>query len=69
VTNVQRAEFVRESAAVAMVGQESIILRISPSLPVKAFSKFIACRWQIQCKTLASNAQEPHPPGKPLPVG
>ena len=38
----ERVNFVRDSAAVAMVGQEPIILSVSPSLPVNTLPEFIA---------------------------
>jgi len=38
----ERVNFVRDSAAVAVVGQEPIILSVSPSLPVNTLPEFIA---------------------------
>jgi len=40
--NRQHADFVRDSAAIAMVGQEPIILSVNPSLPAKTLAEFIA---------------------------
>lgn len=37
-----KANIVRESAPVAMIGQEPIILSVNPSLPVKTLPEFIA---------------------------
>jgi len=37
-----RVNFVRDSAAVAIVGEEPIILSVNPSLPVKTLPEFIA---------------------------
>ena len=44
VINAQREKlnFVRDSMAVALVGQEPIILSVNPSLPVKTLAEFIA---------------------------
>src|SRR5258707_2544049 len=44
VINAQREKlnFVRDSAPIAMIGQEPIILSINPSLPVKTLQEFIA---------------------------
>ncbi len=44
VINAQREKlnFVRDSTAVALVGQEPIILSVNPSLPVKTLAEFIA---------------------------
>jgi tripartite-type tricarboxylate transporter receptor subunit TctC len=38
----EKVNFVRDSAAVAVVGQEPIILSVSPSLPVNTLPEFIA---------------------------
>jgi tripartite-type tricarboxylate transporter receptor subunit TctC len=44
VINAQHeiVNFVRDSAAIAMVGQEPIILSVNPSLPVRTLPEFIA---------------------------
>jgi tripartite-type tricarboxylate transporter receptor subunit TctC len=41
-TQGDKVNFVRDSTAVAMVGQEPIILSVNPSLPVKTLAEFIA---------------------------
>ena len=38
----EKVNFVRDSAAVAMVGHEPIILSVNPSLPVRTLAEFIA---------------------------
>jgi tripartite-type tricarboxylate transporter receptor subunit TctC len=38
----EKVNFVRDSSAVAMIGQEPIILSVNPSLPVKTLPEFIA---------------------------
>jgi tripartite-type tricarboxylate transporter receptor subunit TctC len=42
VINAQHDHFVRDSAAVAVIGQEPIILSVDPSLPVTTLAEFIA---------------------------
>jgi tripartite-type tricarboxylate transporter receptor subunit TctC len=41
-TQGETVNFVRDSTAVAMIGQEPIILSVNPSLPVKTLAEFIA---------------------------
>jgi tripartite-type tricarboxylate transporter receptor subunit TctC len=41
-TQNDKVSIVRESAPIAMIGQEPIILSINPSLPVKTLQEFIA---------------------------
>jgi tripartite-type tricarboxylate transporter receptor subunit TctC len=41
-TQHENVNFVRDSAAIAMVGQEPIILSVNPSMPAKTLAEFIA---------------------------
>jgi tripartite-type tricarboxylate transporter receptor subunit TctC len=41
-TQHDKIDFVRDSAAIAMIGQEPIILSINPSLPARTLAEFIA---------------------------
>jgi tripartite-type tricarboxylate transporter receptor subunit TctC len=42
ITRNDKVNFVRESAPIAMISQEPIILSVNPSLPVKTLQEFIA---------------------------
>ncbi len=42
VANTQHENFVRDSAPIAMVGQEPIILSVNPSFPAKTLPEFIS---------------------------